>query len=72
MTMAEHLTRSGTVDNLPKAPCPQIIHTRTTKDRVDNVDTHFRGLTQEKITISKKMSMAMNAPKKTDTLHSAS
>ena len=41
-------TRSGRVDNVSKAPCPQIIRTRTTKDRVDNVDTHFQGLSQEK------------------------
>jgi len=31
-----------------KTPCPQIIRARTAKDRVDNVDTHFQGLTQEK------------------------
>ena len=36
------------MDNLSKAPCPQIIRTSTTKDRVDNLDTHFQGLSQEK------------------------
>ena len=36
------------MDNVSKLPCPQKIRTSTIKDKVDNVDTHFQGLTQEK------------------------